>query len=157
MSATHVCGPHVNLFFEDFVIGSTFAGGPTRAITAEMIRAFAELSGDFNGLHVDEEYARARPFGKIISHGLLGLSMATGLLHDMGLMRETVVAFGKIDWKFKGPIFVGDRLTLRMTVTNKKAVKGQGLVTFDVELFNQDQKLIQEGRWGGWVKTRRAS
>ncbi|MGQ9710299.1 MAG: MaoC/PaaZ C-terminal domain-containing protein [Anaerolineae bacterium] len=114
-------------YFEEFVIGEEIESAP-RAITEADIMTFAELSGDTNPLHVDPEYARTTVFGERIAHGLLGLSVASGLAWQTGLMEGTAIAFIGLDWKFRAPIRIGDTIRVRMAATQKKdAPSGRGL------------------------------
>ena len=79
-------------YFGDFSIGQIFLSPKPRLITEDLIGQFGEVSGDLNPLHFDESFAKASPFGKKIAHGLLGLSVASGLLHSTGIVRESIVA-----------------------------------------------------------------
>ena len=141
------------LFFEEFAPGKSFTSPSPRPISHAMIRQFAELSGDKNPLHLDDAFAARTPFGERIAHGLLGLSIASGLLHDVGIVSETIVAFARLDWRFSGPIRIGDALSLKMTVLKTKAVSPQaGLVVFDATVTNQKGDAVQKGDWSLMVK-----
>ena len=98
-------------FFEDFSIGDEIIS-QGRTITETDVVNFAAFSGDWTQLHTDVEYARTNMFGERIAHGLLGLSVMTGLLAGLGLIEGTVIAFAGLDWKFKAPIKIGDTLYL---------------------------------------------
>lgn len=136
-----------SIYFDDFAEGQVYEKKEGREVTAELIRKFSEASGDFNPLHLDAEYAKTTPFGRNIAHGLLGLSMASGFLHDMGIVERSIVAFATLEWKFRAPAFIGDKLHCRMEVTRKRGLKKQGLVVFKSQLLNQEDKVIQEGVW----------
>ena len=141
------------LFFEEFAPGKNFTSPAPRAVTDDMIRRFAELSGDKNPLHLDDAFAARTPFGERIAHGLLGLSIASGLLHDVGIVSETIVAFARLDWRFSGPIRIGDALSLNMTVLKTKGVSPQaGLVVFDSKVTNQKGEAVQKGEWSLMIK-----
>lgn len=145
------------LFFEQFELGQTFKSPAPRPVTDDMIRRFAELSGDKNPLHLDDAFAARTPFGERIAHGLLGLSVASGLLHDAGIVSETIVAFARLDWRFTGPIRIGDTLSLKMTVLKTKAASSQaGLVIFDAAVTNQKGEAVQKGDWSLMVKRKPA-
>jgi acyl dehydratase len=143
------------LYFEDYQIGDSVTSDG-RTITEADIVSFAALSGDWNSIHVDAEYAKGTPFGERIAHGLLGLSVATGLAVSLGFMRGTVLAFRSLDWKFAAPIRIGDTIHLRATVAETKAMPrlGGGLVTLDVEIVNQRSEVTQRGAWTVLVKLR---
>ncbi len=117
-----------SIYFDDFIEGQVYEKKEGREVTAELIQKFSEASGDFNPLHLDAEYAKTTPFGQKIAHGLLGLSMASGFLHDMGIVERSIVAFTTLEWKFRAPTFIGDKLHCRMEVTRKRGLKKQGLV-----------------------------
>lgn len=137
------------LFFEDFQIGlkMTSAG---RTVTEHDVAAFAGLSGDFNQIHTDAEFARATPFGQRIAHGLLGLSIASGLAVQTGILGANVIAFREIgEWKFVKPIFLGDTVHVQMEVTETKAFPrlGGGLVTILAHVVNQAGETTMKGTW----------
>jgi len=134
--------------FEQFEIGETFESAG-RTITEADIVAFASLTGDWNPMHTDAEYAKTAMFGQRVAHGLLVLSIASGLAVRMGFMEETVKAFMAVDWKFRAPVFIGDTVRLRVTTTKKHAMPrlGGGLVVFTLEVLNQQDKVVQKGAW----------
>ena len=120
---------------------------------------FAGLTGDMNGIHTDAVYAAQHPLGRRVAHGLLGLSIAVGLAMRQGFLEETVLAFREIgEWKFSLPIYLGDTIHMRAEVTEMRAVPRMkaGLVTFRVEVLNQDDKIVQQGSWRALVIVRPA-
>ena len=146
------------LFFEEFAVGQSVTS-PGRTITEADIVAFAALSGDWNQLHTDAEFAARQPFGQRVAHGLLCLSIASGLAMRLGFLEETALAFREIgDWKFSLPTFIGDTIRVRATVTDTKPMArlGGGLVTLKAEILNQDDKVVQRGTWAVLVKSREA-
>ncbi len=146
--------PH-GLYFEEFSLGQV-AETAGRTVTEADIVAFAGLSGDFTRLHTDAEYARQAGFGARVAHGLLGLAIASGLLVQLGLLTGTVLAFRELTWKFSLPVYIGDTIHARATVGELKRVprlKG-GMVTFEVEVLNQEGKIVQSGRWLELVASR---
>ena len=142
------------LYFEEFEVGQSVTSAG-RTVTEADVMAFAGLSGDWNAIHVDAEYAKQGLFGQRVAHGLLGLSIASGLAVQLGFMRETVLAFRDIgEWKFSLPIYLGDTIHMRATVVETKPMArlGGGMVTFKVELLNQEEKVVQRGTWTVLVK-----
>jgi len=135
-------------YFEEFTVGYTITT-PARTITEADVVNFAALSGDWNQLHTDAEYASGTPFGARIAHGLLGLTVASGLGSRLGFIEGTAEAFLKLEWKFRKPIYLGDTIHLRGEVTRTRAVRsmGGGIVVFDMELLNQRGETVQEGQW----------
>ncbi len=143
-------------FFEEFTVGDsvTTAG---RTITEADVINFAALSGDWNSIHVDAEYAKGTLFGQRVAHGLLGLSAASGLAVRTGFIEGTVIAFREIgEWKFSRPIFIGDTIHVRATVTETKPIPrlGGGSVSFNVEVVNQNGQVVQHGTWTMLVKSK---
>jgi len=130
-------------YFEDFSVGELFRTRG-RTITEADIVAFAGLSGDFIELHVNEEYARQSAFGQRIAHGALIFSVSTGLTSQMGLVRETVVAFYGVDrLRFTRPVFIGDTVRVEQTVAAAEAKgEGRGLLTLDTKVLNQRDETV---------------
>ena len=138
------------LYFEEFEVGQSIVS-PGRTITEADVVGFAAMSGDWNAMHTDAVYAADHPFGQRVAHGLLVLSVASGLAMRLGILEETALAFREIDsWKFSRPVFFGDTVRVRATVTGTKVMRriGGGLVTLKVEILNQDDKVVQRGSWG---------
>jgi len=136
------------LYFEEFTIGDTVESGG-RTITETDVVNFAALSGDWNLIHTDAEYSATSLFGQRVAHGLLILSIASGLAVRLGFMEETVLAFRGLEWKFARPVFIGDTIRLRVTIDEKKEMRrlGGGLVNFKLEVVNQRGEVCQRGTW----------
>ena len=123
----------------------------SKTITDDDIRAFADLTGDHNPVHLDDDYAARTRFGRRIAHGMLGLAYAHGLMWPRtGELRETAVAFlGISDWRFVGPIFIGDTIFVNYTLAELRDSKSrptQAIASFDVEVMKQDNTVVQQGR-----------
>jgi acyl dehydratase len=136
--------------YDDLHVGMSFRS-PGRTITEADIVAFAGLTGDYSELHTSEVYARSSQFGRRVAHGMLGLAYAHGLMWPRtGELRETAIAFlGIGDWRFVGPIFVGDTIFVDYRIAelrDSKSKPTQAIATFDVELVNQDGAIVQRGR-----------
>lgn len=136
----------MGLYFEELWEGREFDCGERRIGDAEIL-AFAELSGDSNPLHLDEEYARSTAFGGRVAHGALGIAVATGLMAQSGLTAGTLVALLGLDWRFVAPIRPGDRLHLTLRVAGRRELPGRdrGVVKFVAEMVNQEAALVQSG------------
>ncbi len=140
---TRYCGK----FWDDFAVGQEFWTGG-RTVTEADVLAFSGLTGDFNPLHVDEEFARKKgPFGTRIPHGPLVHDMYLGLLDRLGLVAGTALAFLELRWKFLIPVLIGDTVHARVVVRAKRetAKPDRGIVTFGVALLNQRDEPVQEG------------
>ena len=96
------------LYFEEFEIGQSLIS-EGRTVTEADIVAFAALSGDWTTIHTDAEYAAQHSFGQRVAHGMLVVSIASGLLVRTGVIEGTALAFREINsWKFSLPVFIGD-------------------------------------------------
>lgn len=137
-------------YYEDIEVGQVNESF-SRTVTETDIVNFACLSGDFNPIHVDVEYAKKSYFGKRVAHGLLGLSLASGL--PEAHRPWAIEAFMGLDWKFSRPIFVGDTVYSRTEVINKKDMgSGGGIIKISRSLLNQDDEVVQKGNWTLMVK-----
>jgi acyl dehydratase len=141
-------------YFEEFEIGDE-AESVGRTITETDVVLFAGLSGDYNPLHTDAEFAKGTMYGERIAHGLLGVAVATGLAARMAIVEGTAQAFTGLEWKFRGPIMIGDTIHLRVKVRRKKQMArlGGGFITFDVTILNQRDETVQKGTWTVLVKS----
>jgi acyl dehydratase len=142
--------PKLGYAYADLHVGMSFRS-PGRTITEGDIVAFAGLTGDYSELHTSDVYAKASQFGRRVAHGMLGLAYAHGLMWPRtGELRQTAIAFlGISDWKFVGPIFVGDTIFVDYRIAelrDSQSKPTQAIATFDVEIVNQDGKVVQRGR-----------
>jgi acyl dehydratase len=119
---------------------------PEVTVTKEMIRAYADLTGDHTPVHVDEEFAKASHFGGIVAHGLFGLSLADGLKTQGSLQFPPGASLGW-NWDFKLPIRAGDRLHVRYRVAAMRETRkaGWGILTIASDLINQSGEIVQTG------------
>lgn len=143
-------------FFEDFDPEAAPVVTPEQAICEADVMAFAALSGDDNPLHTDAGFAERTPLGQRVAHGLLVLSVATGLSAKAGQMQGTALAFlGMEDWRFLAPVFFGDRIRLRWSVTEKRLTSnGQaGVVKRRMDILNQRDEVVQSGLFATLVRT----
>ena len=92
------------LYWEEWEVGAEFES-PARTVTETDIVMFAGLSGDFNPLHVNEEHCRNTAFGTRIAHGPLVYAIAAGLIFQLHLYDDTLIAFLGFDsLKFTKPV-----------------------------------------------------
>ena len=133
----------MSLYFEDFVVGHKTVSR-SRTITEADIVNFAGLSGDFVELHMSEEFALNGPFGRRIAHGLLVLSVSSGLMVQMGQTTDTVIAFYGIDrLRFTKPTFIGDTVHVEKEVLAMDRKSGdRGVITFNTQVLNQNGQPV---------------
>ena len=146
-------------YLEDLEVGQTFVSA-ARTVTESDVVAFAGLSGDFNPIHTDAEFAKDTPYGQRVVFGLLGLSIATGLLDRLGVFSGSAIAMlGIIDWTFVAPIFIGDTVHLELTILGVRPSQSKpdrGIVERRFDLRNQRGELAQTGRIDVLVRRRPA-
>jgi 3-hydroxybutyryl-CoA dehydratase len=144
------------LYFEEFEVGQSITS-VGRTITESDVVTFAGLSGDFNQIHTDAEFSSHTPFGQRVAHGLLGLSIASGLAMRTGVLEGTVLAFREItEWKFVKPVFIGDTINVTMNVLEKKALSriGGGSIVIALNVKNQTGETVMKGNWTALVMSR---
>jgi acyl dehydratase len=134
-------------YFEDFNIGDELIT-PRRTITEADIVLFAGLSGDYNPLHIDEEFAKTTPYGTRVAHGLLSVSVITGLQSSMGIVNGSTLGMLEINWKFKRAVIAGDTIYAKMVVTEKieTSKPDRGVLVRQVYVYNQRNEVVQEGK-----------
>jgi len=132
------------LYFEEIELGCKQTS-VARTITETDIVNFACLTGDFNPLHMDKEFAESSMFGERIAHGLLGLSICSGLQTD-GLEFH-IQAFMNLAWTFKRPILIGDTIHATSEVIEKKDARSKqsGIVISERKIWNQHAKVVHQG------------
>jgi acyl dehydratase len=134
-----------HLYLDDVEVGQEWES-LGRTVTETDIVNFAGLSGDFNPIHLDHEFARTTPFRRPIAHGLLVLSLGSGLGLYSPPMR-TLAFLALREWHFKEPVFIGDTLRLRSKIVEKE-VRGRGrrgIITWHRLIVNQEGRVVQEG------------
>jgi acyl dehydratase len=141
------------LYFEDVSVGQTWYS-ETRTVTETDLVMFAGLTGDFNRLHVDHNFARQTAFGKPVVHGLLGLSWVAGLGSHAPFM-QTEAFLGIREWRFLKPMFVGDTVYVFTEVLEKSdSSRRRGTVVWKRELHRHDKLVIQSGLFESLVSKR---
>nr|WP_315183814.1 MaoC family dehydratase [uncultured Albidiferax sp.] len=133
-------------YWDDAQVGDTCTS-PTYVVTGERIDAYAEITGDYTPVHVDEAYANASHFGCRVAHGLMGQSVADGLKTQSEYRFLPGMSLGWT-WDFLLPIKIGDVLRVRFTVGSMRASQskpGWGIVVLPSELLNQHDQVVQRG------------
>ncbi|NLY78518.1 MAG: dehydratase [Lysinibacillus sp.] len=126
--------------FDQYEIGEKWKSRG-RTITESDIVNFAVVSGDYFPLHKDAEYAKNTRFKQRIAHGMLVLSVGTGLL-EMGT--DEIIAFYGIDnLRFVNPTFIGDTIHLELEVTDlQDKGNGTGVVTVGQRIQKQTGETV---------------
>ena len=121
----------------------TISGG--RTITEADVVSFAALTGDWHPQHADAEWAARGHFGERVSHGMLVLSYAVGLI---AFDPERVVALRGLDGvTFKRPVLIGDTIRVESRVEQLKPLDGErALVAFAWRIVNQDDQVVVRAR-----------
>lgn len=135
------------LYFEDFTLGQVFES-TGRTVTEADLTMFSMLSGDWNPIHADAEFASGTRYGQRVVHGALGIAMATGMLHQIGVFERSAVAMMSLrEWRFVAPILIGQTLRLRMEITAIEAGSSPrtGRIDRRLQLLDQTGTVIQEG------------
>ena len=137
--------------FDGYAVGEVIPA-PSRTITEADLVNFAGVSGDYHPLHVDEEYAKASPFGSRIAHGMLTVSVVSGLMFAAGLASEHSMGFlGVEGLRFKSPVYPGDTVGVRIEVAGKRETSrgDRGVVTFHFQALNVSRggEVACEGDW----------
>ncbi len=132
------------LHFENLTIGSRWVSSQ-RAVSEADVVQFADLTGDYNPLHLDEEFAQQTPFRRPIAHGLLGLSLVAGLGSESPLV-HTVAFLGIRSWQFLKPVYYDDQLHVVTEILDlKPRGRRRGHVVWKRSLLNQEGCVVQEG------------
>lgn len=113
----------------------------SKTIRDEDIRAFADLSGDNNPVHLDDDFARTTRFGRRIAHGMLGASLISTVLGTK-LPGQGAIYLSQT-LQFLAPVFPGDTVTAKVTVTKVK--EGKPILTLETVCENQRGETLIRG------------
>ncbi len=127
------------LAYSDIKIGDN--ASLSRTITEAHIVSFAGLTGDFNPVHVDAEYAQQSMFGERISHGMLMAGLISAVL-GMQLPGANAIYLSQ-DLKFTAPVKIGDTVTVTATVTEKRDDKR--IIKLRTTVSNQKGEMVVDG------------
>ena len=143
------------MFFEDFEPGMRFETSGKTITEADIVN-FAGISGDWNRIHLDEEFAKKTPFGKRIAHGLLTLSITSGLITRLRLTEDSLIAFYGIEkLRFTKPVFIGDTIRAIVEVEGKEDKGDYGVVAFKISTLNQKEEVVMVATFKTAVKKRK--
>jgi acyl dehydratase len=143
-------------YFEDCEVGDV-AVTVGRTVTETDVVMYSALSGDYTPIHTDAEVGRNGPFGQRIAHGPLGFTYAIGLSARLAMFEDTAIAaLGVKDWKYIGPIFIGDTLHVEIEIIGKRLTSNpsRGILERRFRVIKQDDSVVQEGVLPVMVKAR---
>ena len=123
----------------DIRIGDKYS--TSREVTDDLIRKFAEVSGDYNPIHLDEEFAKTTRFGRRIAHGMLSGAFISAVLG--GEFKERKIVYLSQTMKFTAPVFLGDTVTATATIANIR--EDRRIVTLDTVCTNQNGDMLVSG------------
>lgn len=123
----------------DLAIGDIFS--TSRLVTDELIRKFADVSGDYNPIHLDEEFAKTTRFGKRIAHGMLSGAFISAVLGNK--FKDRKIVYLSQTMKFTAPVYIDDTVTATATVTNIR--EDRGIVTLETICTNQNGETLVRG------------
>lgn len=137
----------MTIYLDDISVGDEYFS-EIRTISRADIEQFAQLSGDFNPLHIDEEWVKANTaYDRCIAHGLLMLSIGSGLKCE-GMDDWHIEAYLAVERRMLAPTYPGDAVKARSVVTEVRRSKSRpqsGIVAVEVSLVNQNGETLQSG------------
>ena len=125
--------------FEDYTVGEVWMSRGRTVTEADLVM-FSAFSGDWYPLHTDKEWARKGPFGQRIAHGMLVLSVSTGLLT---MKPGVVLAFYGIDRvRFVAPTYIGDTISVELEVKGLSVKERGGVVDTQLTVKKQTNEPV---------------
>jgi 3-hydroxybutyryl-CoA dehydratase len=123
----------------DLKVGDKFS--TSKQITDSVVRAFADFSGDYNPIHIDEEFAKTTRFGRRIAHGMISGALISAVLGYE--FKAKKIVYLSQTMKFVAPVFIDDTVTASGTITNIRADKP--IVTLETVCTNQNGETVVKG------------
>ena len=134
------------IYFDEITQGERFRTASRTIFDADIVN-FAGISGDFNRLHVDHEFASNTIHRRRIAHGMLVASIVTGLRSRLD--DYMMLGFLETQRRFVGPVFPGDTITAEYEVMEARRSNSRpdtGVVTLSVNVVKQTGETVQQGR-----------
>ena len=130
-------------YFEDFNVGDIIETSG-RTVRETDIVLFAGLSGDYNPLHTNEEWAKNSQFGVCIAHGILTLAITSGLIVQSRVFEGTSLGLLGTTEKYTAPVKPGDTIYVEIEVMskNESTKGGKGVIEFKCRTINQDGIVV---------------
>ena len=150
--------PRGGMYFEDFVVGATLEHTLRRTVTQMDNMLFSNMTLNPQPLHIDREFcAKETEWGQPIMNSLFTLGLMIGIQVSDMTVGTTIANLGMTDVKFPHPLFEGDTVHCSTEVLGKRESKsrpGAGIVEFLHRAFNQDGKLVAEGKRSAFMRRR---
>lgn len=138
--------------YDDFVVG--FKGSFTKTVSAEDNDAFAQLSGDFNPVHFDDDVARSLGFSAAISNGFVTESRIAGALVETFGSNDTIVVAMEKNTRFLKPVLMGDEVTAHVEVIGR--IEAMRALKIKASCFNQHGEQVVATNMVILIKSREA-
>jgi acyl dehydratase len=135
------------LYWEEWDIDAEFKTAGRTVTEADLV-IYSGLSGDYNPLHTDEEYCKKTDFGGRIAHGPLVYAIAAGLLFQLHLYDDTIIAFlGFENLRFTKPVKPGDTIHAKIKVLEKRETSrtDRGVMKRELQVINHRGEIVQQG------------
>lgn len=113
-----------------------------KKIDEDLVARFAELTGDNNPIHIDDEAGKKSIFGKRVAHGMISASIISAVI-GMQLPGEGAIYLGQ-NIKFLAPVMIGDTVTAYVEVV-EIANEEKGILKLHTYVRNQDEKMVLDG------------
>ena len=128
-----------SLSISELQVGDSASSSKT--ISESDVYLFAGITGDFNPVHVDEEFAKTTPFGARVAHGPLTFSLCAGLLGTELPGVGTVAVTNEVT--YEAPVYIGDTIRVRVEIASLDPDRNRATTT--VTWHNQDGKQVASG------------
>jgi acyl dehydratase len=140
-------------FWEEFTLGETFQTEMIK-VTADMVRAFSEVSGDHNPFHMNEGVAKQSIYKSTVAHGMLIVSLFTGMNRKLGILKDTSMGVIHMDWDFKKPVYINDTIYYKMVISYKRETSkpDRGILHREITVCHKNGEELQYGKFINLVK-----
>jgi 3-hydroxybutyryl-CoA dehydratase len=130
--------------WEDYKVGDSASHSKT--VTEADVVLFAGITGDFNPLHINEEFAKTQMFGTRVVHGAFSSGLISAVLGTK--LFGPGILYGSQNVMFKKPVYIGDTLTAVATVEEKYTKKDGKLkfIKVDTKVYNQKEEVVTDGQ-----------
>ena len=114
----------------------------TKTVTESDVTTFADLIGDHNPIHTDEEYARQSRFGRRVAHGVFAGGLISAVLGNKLPGPGSIYLSQQLE--FLAPVFIGDTITAVVEVVSWRPEKR--IITFKTDAYNQEEERVVTGQ-----------